>query len=68
MEMKHLHVNPVATERSEHGEVTVETGVNFGELYEEVIIDIIIISIFIKIITTHVLYFSVSAASHELNK
>ena len=68
MEMKHLHVNPVATERSEHGEVTVETGVKFGELYEEVIIDIIIIIFFIKIITTYVLYFSVSAACHKLDK
>ena len=36
MEMKHLSVNPEATDRSEHGEVTVETGVTSLSLYEEV--------------------------------
>ena len=37
--MKYIHVNTEATERSEHGEVTVETGVNTGELIQEVILN-----------------------------
>ena len=36
MEMKHISVIPSATDRSEHGEVTVETGLNSKEVYEEV--------------------------------
>ena len=36
MEMKNIQVNTAATSRSEHGEVTVESGVNYGELSEEV--------------------------------
>ena len=35
-EMKYMSVNPEATPRSEHGEVTVETGVTSRVLYEEV--------------------------------
>ena len=36
MEMKYMSVNPDPTPRSEHGEVTVETGVTTRVLYEEV--------------------------------
>ena len=36
MEMKYMSVKPEATPRSEHGEVTVETGVTSRVLYEEV--------------------------------
>ena len=36
MEMKYMSVNPDATPRSKHGEVTVETGVMSRVLYEEV--------------------------------
>ena len=36
MEMKYISVNPNATARSEHGEVTVETGLNSRQVYEEV--------------------------------
>ena len=36
MEMKYMSVNPDPTSRSEHGEVTVETGVMSSVLYEEV--------------------------------
>ena len=35
-EMKEISVNADATERSENGEVTIQTGANFGEIYEEV--------------------------------
>ena len=36
-EMKHIHVTSTATDRSEHGEITVESGVPFQDIYEEVI-------------------------------
>ena len=36
MEMKNMDVNLAATERNAHGEITVETGVTYGEIYKEV--------------------------------
>ena len=36
MEMKQISVNAEKTERSEHGELTVQTGATFEEIYTEV--------------------------------
>ena len=38
MEMKRIAVNLAATDRNAHGEMTVETGVKFGEIYEKVFV------------------------------
>ena len=37
MEMNHISVNPDATPRSEHGEITIETGVSAKTIYDKVI-------------------------------
>ena len=36
MDFKYIHVNTMATARSEYAEVTVATGSRFGEIYEAV--------------------------------
>ena len=36
MEMKNMDVNLAVTERNAHGEITVATGVTYGEIYKEV--------------------------------
>ena len=36
MDMKRIHVDLGATGRNAYGEMTVETGVKYGEIYEEV--------------------------------
>ena len=46
MEMKHISVNTEATARSEHGEVTVETGINSMELYKEVMYPFVKVNVF----------------------